>query len=995
MAGLPPGAGQHRKLTIWRACARIWAGLPPQAVKPGDRVEVAVMRLAVEGALGLLNSETATVAVGKAFVPPTPEWTFAAIGRCDKGGTGLVGYDSFVSIVDEYCELLALAGADPAGRIATESGGRPRLVSDHAERAPQPQEVRKAGDAASGYRAAQPPPAAHAATSTAARPLAVSNTVPVAQTAGNGVSAAVERVEWVMETEQPQKPRLEARVEQLCRQAFGLVNPDASDLLDASQAKTALHVVFTGAKAPLPPDVWYDAVFQNYTENGCSPEAGILDFEDLVDIALQHCEVHCQAGASPVAAAVTDQEQQSAATHTRTAASPTQALAKDASPSTAAPKPATTAASAFHQPDATKREAVPPGGTPDHHAGDDGGCVRRKRTTFAACLVEEVEVIRAIAESSKPGSLQSQTPGSNSSCVSEWWDPHAPGSRRSSMASGMEKTLSQRSDANAVVGDDTGRSRSQSFFRRRSTRFGSVPIASHVMTPAYSGQLRVFDDYNFLESKGGGAFGQVVRVQHKSTGLLRACKSITLRGGRRQMQLVETETALMRKLDHPTVLRLFESYYDGDRNIYLIIELCEGGDLAKRIQKARDEGILVQEGPAAWAMRDALAALDYCHRRGVIHRDIKPDNLLYVDKTPDSRLKVIDFGLSDFLSKIDNRPSAASSPGAQAARKSQAQGPKIGTPHFMAPEIYLEGIYDAKVDTFACGVVLAEVLTGVHPFFTLGIDNLDTIREKIIRGNINYSAPHWQRAPALGMDLVRGLLVTDRNKRLDAATALAHQWPQTAGTRRRKTMRMRGNETLSKTIFSSLAEFREYNVLQQAALRVMARQLDDEQLAGLQQQFQLVDTDGSGAISEQELMEAAKKLNVGLSPADARDIMTTFDRMMGGSTEVAYSDFLASMLLFDVQPTKQQLQYVFQRFCDATSSLITAESLQRALMATGGMTASSGPMAYVPASNAGADVTHDDMKQVFEDLAEGKDYVDFHAFCSMWPGNVEDAPVGI
>lgn len=70
-------------------------------------------------------------------------------------------------------------------------------------------------------------------------------------------------------------------------------------------------------------------------------------------------------------------------------------------------------------------------------------------------------------------------------------------------------------------------------------------------------------------------------VRHNRTGIMRACKSIALKN-KDQTKLVETEIELMKQLDHPNILRLYETYYDGDQSIYLVTELCNGGSLFDR-----------------------------------------------------------------------------------------------------------------------------------------------------------------------------------------------------------------------------------------------------------------------------------------------------------------------------------------------------------------------------------------------------------------------------
>jgi len=371
----------------------------------------------------------------------------------------------------------------------------------------------------------------------------------------------------------------------------------------------------------------------------------------------------------------------------------------------------------------------------------------------------------------------------------------------------------------------------------------------------------------------------------------------------------------------------------------------------------------------AWAMSDTLTALQYCHKKGIIHRDIKPDNLLYSSAEPDSPLKVIDFGLSDFLAKIERRATID----AKNARKAKSAA-RIGTPHYMAAEVYLEGIYDEGVDIFATGVVMHEALTGVHPFFTLGKDNLETIRAKILKGSVDFNGSHWSKVPSEARNLTKLMLHPDRRQRIGSANALAHPW-----ILRGRSMQS-GSDHLTRKVFEGLFRFKDFNVLKQAAFRVLAKMLDDTQLAVLQRQWKLFDVDGDGSISAKELLEGSRKCGVNLTPADVQSIMESFSKGMGCSASVGYSDFLASLLESGITLHQPQLWDVFQRFSDG-EQVISNQSLLCSLTSMV-VQVDNG----VPMSSTGEEVTEQELKQVFVELGGTNGCIDFRSFCSMFQG---------
>ena len=200
-------------------------------------------------------------------------------------------------------------------------------------------------------------------------------------------------------------------------------------------------------------------------------------------------------------------------------------------------------------------------------------------------------------------------------------------------------------------------------------------------------------------------------VKHQRTGVMRACKSITLKN-KGQARLVETEVELMKQLNHPNILRLYEVYYEQDTTIYLVTELCNGGSLFDRlVYHSRNLKRPMSERQSARYIQQCLQALSYCHGMGIIHRDVKPDNVLFVTRKADSAVKLIDFGLSEFLAKIEaaaktvkiNKEKEILADGIRRSLGIAIPGvndplirkvmPKAGTPHYMPPEMHHKAWY--------------------------------------------------------------------------------------------------------------------------------------------------------------------------------------------------------------------------------------------------------------------------------------------------------------
>ena len=144
-------------------------------------------------------------------------------------------------------------------------------------------------------------------------------------------------------------------------------------------------------------------------------------------------------------------------------------------------------------------------------------------------------------------------------------------------------------------------------------------------------------------------------------------------------------------MDHQNIVKLYEVYED-DVNFYLIMDLLKGGELFDEIVKRSK----FSENDAAEIMYQVFSSVNYLHKKGFVHRDLKPENICLDN---DQSIKLIDFGT---------------------ARKF-TQGKKlrqvIGTPFYMAPEIFNEKKYNEKADMWSLGIIMYILLTGKAPYF--------------------------------------------------------------------------------------------------------------------------------------------------------------------------------------------------------------------------------------------------------------------------------------
>ena len=262
------------------------------------------------------------------------------------------------------------------------------------------------------------------------------------------------------------------------------------------------------------------------------------------------------------------------------------------------------------------------------------------------------------------------------------------------------------------------------------------------------------DIYEPKEPLGEGGYGQVYLVVHRKMKLLRALKMIPVNSNQ-SGEKTEEEIELLKQLDHPNIVKLFEYFIDNDKYL-LITEYCRGGDLFRVIKKKKK----FSELSAVYIMFQIFRALIYCHNTiHLAHRDIKPENIVIFKKNNTANedlydVKLIDFGISKNLDIIDKKIDD-----------------KIkGSLYYMAPEVFSKKS-DEKCDIWSCGVVLYLLVIGKYPFN--GKDQKEIIRN-IKEGRFSFPEDIIDKLSNELRDLIKNCLQTNPAKRLSAKEALKH-----------------------------------------------------------------------------------------------------------------------------------------------------------------------------------------------------------------------------
>ncbi|XP_051565636.1 peripheral plasma membrane protein CASK-like isoform X16 [Myxocyprinus asiaticus] len=269
----------------------------------------------------------------------------------------------------------------------------------------------------------------------------------------------------------------------------------------------------------------------------------------------------------------------------------------------------------------------------------------------------------------------------------------------------------------------------------------------------------LFEDvYELCEVIGKGPFSVVRRCINRETGQQFAVKIVDVAKFTSSPGLstedLKREASICHMLKHPHIVELLETY-SSDGMLYMVFEFMDGADLCFEIVKRADAGFVYSEAVASHYMRQILEALRYCHDNNVIHRDVKPHCVLLASKENSAPVKLGGFGVA-----------------IQLGESGLVAGGRVGTPHFMAPEVVKREPYGKPVDVWGCGVILYILLSGCLPFY----GTKERLFEAIIKGRYKLNPRQWGHISESAKDLVRRMLMLDPAERITVYEALNHPW---------------------------------------------------------------------------------------------------------------------------------------------------------------------------------------------------------------------------
>lgn len=426
---------------------------------------------------------------------------------------------------------------------------------------------------------------------------------------------------------------------------------------------------------------------------------------------------------------------------------------------------------------------------------------------------------------------------------------------------------------------------------------------------------------------GKGSYGSVYLASHRTTGDERAVKVMNVdKVTSYYLRKLHTEISILKCVDHPNIIKLQDVFF-GKRSVYLVTDLCRGGELFELLNSGKNQGFVFREDRASKLMRDMISAVHYLHSKGIVHRDLKLENFLFEAKSSTSPLILIDFGLSKHFEHGE--------------RLTQ----RVGSCYYTAPEV-LAGSYDYRCDIWSLGVLCFMLLSGSPPFFGKTVED---VYQATISQEPVFPEKKFRHVSGICMDFMRKLLVKDPSLRMSTAQALAHPFI-TGGlgtvympmppAGHQQIMPPQGGidnvitQEVADEIVENICSFMAADTLTKITLEMIAHSLCPESVQKLRAEFQSIDKSHSGTLTIQELIDglrSSKLVSTGILNLRNAYNAISIEKYHGHINELTYHEYIAATMGKRVTIEPERISLIFSRLDPDTQGYISTDSIRKVL----------------------------------------------------------------
>ena len=420
--------------------------------------------------------------------------------------------------------------------------------------------------------------------------------------------------------------------------------------------------------------------------------------------------------------------------------------------------------------------------------------------------------------------------------------------------------------------------------------------------------------YSEIKDLGFGSYGVVKKVYLKSNpDTIRAIKIIPkglLMEGVDSNKLLD-EIIILKNLDHPNIMKLYE-FFEDDENCYLVSEFCDQGDLLQKLDKLN----YMNEIIVKFLMEQILNAIAYLHSKGVIHGDIKLENVMLYTTTKEkprksftrinktlskskSLRKEIDESFTNEYEKIKTQPSNKSIEminnmldyeiklidfGCSKifTKRGERKSGIIGTSVYCSPEV-IDNLYDERCDEWSCGVLMYLLLCGEFPFQG---ETEEEIFKKVKNCEYDFSPPHFSNISHNCIDLIKKLLEPKIQKRIKAIDALKHPF-FTESFSPDAALKNKDNSIIKKLFNLTMPK----SQFHRAILSYMtSNYISKDEEKKLRTVFRYIDYDDKSYLTKAKMEKALKEFGKEYTEEDIQNILKVFDVDKNGVIE--YQEFI-------------------------------------------------------------------------------------------------------
>jgi len=423
--------------------------------------------------------------------------------------------------------------------------------------------------------------------------------------------------------------------------------------------------------------------------------------------------------------------------------------------------------------------------------------------------------------------------------------------------------------------------------------------------------------YEVIKKIGEGSYGKIYKVKNKQSGDIRAMKQI-LKSKIPDINKFQNEIKILAMVDHPNIVRLFEVIED-DKYFNLFQELCTGGELSRKIQTTQ-----LKEKEIAKIFNEIMSAVAYCHEKGIVHRDLKLENILFASDSPDSPVKIIDFGFSVLLGKNNLNKDKNNNDNGNNLKKFgfKRMKSKVGTLYYISPEI-IKGNYDEKCDIWACGVILFILLCGYPPFTG---SNDKEVYNIITQVKYDFNQPTWKNVSKYAKDLIKNMLTLAKN-RYTAKQVLNSKWLEIK-------LKDANEENMNYYLdYKHIAKYKTFNKFKQAILTFIASRLNSDECKDIKNIFYNIDEDKNGFITFEDYRKyIINEFNIDDLIENEEEIKKGFQGMdVDYNNNIDYTEFLAANLDESIFLKEEKLKEAFRHFDLNDTGAIKKEDLIKVL----------------------------------------------------------------